>query len=72
MLRMRGVPTRVIFWDKDFDKGLKSYIQDSRSRNTIENSGILRMDYQDYRIVYKNKENKKRNIRIFMGMLEIN
>lgn len=69
VLPMRGFPTHVIFWEKECDEQIKSYLEDYESRNIIDGCGIMRAECRDYLLVYKNTgSKKKRGIRLFLGI----
>lgn len=69
ILPIKGFPTHVIFWERECDSGIRSYLEDYNSQNTIDGCGLVRAECKDYWIVFKNKEKqKKRDIRIFVGM----
>ncbi|KAI5169121.1 hypothetical protein PAEPH01_0456 [Pancytospora epiphaga] len=70
VLPIRGSPTHVVFWEKEDDSTVRGYLEDHESRNIIDGSGVIRAESRDYWLVYKNKEKKKRNIKIYCGMTE--
>lgn len=57
----------VIFWEKTDDDEVKGYIEDGETRVTITKSGSMRTDNGEYHIFYKNKGEKKREIKVFVG-----
>lgn len=58
----------VIFWEKEGDEDIKAYIEDDETRVVIAGNGSMRTDNKRYQICYKNKGEKKREIRIFVGL----
>lgn len=69
VLPIKGFPTHVIFWERDSDSGIKGYLEDHDVRHTIDNCGIIRAECRDYWLIYKNKDRKKRNVHVFLGMV---
>lgn len=68
VLPIKGFPTHVIFWEKNCDSDIKSYLEDHESRNVVDNCGIIRAECRDYWLIFKNKEKKKRNIKLLCGL----
>jgi hypothetical protein len=68
VLPMKGFPTHVIFWEKDCLSHVESYLEDYDARDKIDKCGLIRAECKDYWLIYKNKEKKKRNIKLFVGM----
>lgn len=68
VLPIKGFPTHVIFWERESDSSIKSYLEDHDSRNIIDGCGIIRAECRDYWLVYKNKGKTKQNVRLFLGM----
>lgn len=63
-----GNTDSVIFWEKTDDDEVRGYIEDSETRVMITKNGSMRTDNKEYSIFYKNKGEKKRDIKVFLGM----
>ncbi|KAM0672765.1 hypothetical protein CWI42_051880 [Ordospora colligata] len=63
-----GTTDSVIFWEKCCDDEVRGYIEDNTTRVAIKGCGTMRTDNKEYSIYYKNKGNKKREIRVFVGL----
>lgn len=63
-----GRTDSVIFWEKADDDDVKGYIENSETKVMISGSGTMRTDNREYTVYYKNKGEKKREIRVFLGV----
>jgi len=63
-----GTTDSVIFWEKCYDEDIRGYIEDNTTKVAITGCGTMRTDNKEYSIYYKNKGNKKREIRVFVGL----
>ncbi|CAD26650.1 hypothetical protein [Encephalitozoon cuniculi GB-M1] len=63
-----GRTDSVIFWEKANDDEVKGYIENSDTKIMISKNGTMRTDNREYNIYYKNKGEKKREIRVFLGI----
>ncbi|KAL7347703.1 hypothetical protein P7C65_05s2g07950 [Encephalitozoon intestinalis] len=63
-----GRTDSVIFWEKGDDNEIKGYIENSDTKIMISRSGTMRTENREYNIYYKNKGEKKRDIKIFLGI----
>jgi len=70
---IKGHPSHYIFWEKDVDSNLESFVKNKEDENKIriENFGLLRPEEKDYVLVHKNLESSPRPIKIFVGMLPL-
>ncbi|AFN83067.1 hypothetical protein EROM_051370 [Encephalitozoon romaleae SJ-2008] len=63
-----GKTDSVIFWEKGDDDKIKGYIENSDTKIMISRNGTMRTENREYNIYYKNKGEKKRDIRVFLGI----
>ncbi|WEL38690.1 hypothetical protein PFJ87_05g01600 [Encephalitozoon hellem] len=63
-----GKTDSVIFWEKEDDDDIKGYIENSDTKIMISKNGTMRTENREYNIYYKNKGEKKRDIKVFLGI----
>jgi hypothetical protein len=63
-----GNTDSVIFWEKSRDEEVKGYIEDSQTKIVVTGNGAMRADNREYCLCYKNKGEKKREIKVFVGL----
>jgi hypothetical protein len=65
---MVGRTDSVLFWEKSYDEEVKGCIEDSQTKILVSGNGSMRTDNKEYCLCYKNKGEKKREIKVFVGL----
>ncbi|KAK6090398.1 hypothetical protein P3W45_000495 [Vairimorpha bombi] len=63
-----GSPNYIIYWEKEKEEQIQGYIESPYTKVQIHGNGTMRTDQMNYSLSYRNRGQKRREIKIYIGV----